>query len=122
MTISKGALWRIVAAVAAVAIGLWMWIDHEKSRETTDLYTLTTQVKTSMQQTLDDDPNYKEYNLTVQDLTLVKAAENTYNGIATVKPAKRSAGQVSVKVTYDGTNMMWESPPGSLMFLMQDAG
>jgi hypothetical protein len=76
-------------------------------------------VKRSMQDYLDRTDNFKQYHAHVTDVTLVKASDNTYNGIAKVSPLRGPDGQVSITVTYDGQNAMWQSPPGAFLFLLQ---
>jgi hypothetical protein len=62
----------------------------------------------------------KQHHAHVTDVTLVKASDNTYNGIAQpVSPLRGRDGQVPITVTYDGENTMRQSPPGAFVFLLQ---
>lgn len=76
-------------------------------------------VKSSMQSYFDTTDNVKGYHCQVMDVALVKASDNTYNGVATVSPLKGPTGKVAITVTYDGQNAMWQAPPGAMLFLMR---
>lgn len=71
-------------------------------------------VKTAMQRTMDDDPDLED--LTVVEVLLVHKSGNEYKGIATVKAADDTEHDVPVDVTADGSNVLWESPPGAFAF------
>lgn len=72
-------------------------------------------VKASMQKKLDSFPDLKSWKLLVVDVVLVNKAGNEFKGIAHIK-AKDGPHDVAVDVTSDGSNTLWEAPPGWLDF------
>ena len=76
------------------------------------------QVKSSMQNTLSSDSNFAEDHMTVEKVTVVKLDGNKYQGMATVM-YEGEPHEVGIDVSYDGTNMMWQAPPGSFGFVAQ---
>ena len=73
-------------------------------------------IKTSMQQKFDSDSQFKKWHLTVTLVQVLKQGENRYQGIATVMH-KGESHDVPVEITADGSNVMWQTPPGSFMFI-----
>lgn len=73
-------------------------------------------VRKSMQHDLDNDPNLGKLGLKVVDVKLVNKSGNEYRGIATVETRDGAAHDVPVDVTADGTNVLWETPPGAFIF------
>jgi len=78
-------------------------------------------VTESMQHKFDTDPDLAKHSLKVVDLVLVHKSGNEYKGIATVQTSNGDNHEVSVNVTDDGENTMWESPPGAFLFVLQDS-
>lgn len=76
-------------------------------------------VKTSMQQTLDSDPQFKDLHLTVESITVIRAGGNVYQGLAKVRSATESH-DIPVKITDDGNNMMWQTEPGAFAAFAAD--
>lgn len=77
-------------------------------------------VKTSMQQKFDTDKDLSQFDLQVVDVALVNKAGNGYKGMATVRTKKGAEHDVSIDVTYDGDNILWEAPPGAFLFALDD--
>jgi hypothetical protein len=77
-------------------------------------------VKSSMQQTFDSDPQFRGLHLIVSTVTLVRDHDNSFQGMATVISARQSH-DISITVTADGTNTIWKSEPGALLPLMLDS-
>jgi hypothetical protein len=77
---------------------------------------LAAQVEKSMQRDLDRDPELGKLDLRVVDITLVKKSDNEFKGIATVRTPDGETHDVPVDVTADGTNLLWETPPGAFIF------
>ena len=75
-------------------------------------------VKSSMQQTLNESPNFKDYGLRVKDVQVAKKGGNSYKGMATVI-YKESAHNVSIDIVVDGRSVIWEAPPGAFLFIAQ---
>jgi VCBS repeat-containing protein len=73
-------------------------------------------VKTSMQYKFDSDSQFKQWHLSVTSVQVLKQGENRYRGIATVMHDGESH-DVPVEITADGSNVMWQTPPGSFMFV-----
>jgi hypothetical protein len=74
------------------------------------------EVRVSMQQKLDKDPDLKRLRLKVVDVALVNKSGNEFKGIATIKARDGVEHQVPVEVTADGDNTLWETPPGAFDF------
>jgi hypothetical protein len=73
-------------------------------------------VKKSMQQKFDSDSQFKEWHLSVTSVQVLKQGENRYQGMATVMHEGESH-DVPVEITADGSNVMWQAPSGSFMFV-----
>ena len=73
-------------------------------------------VKTSMQQKFDSDAQFKEWHLSVTRVQVLKQSENRYQGMATVI-YEGDSHDVPVEITADGSNVMWQTPSGSFMFV-----
>lgn len=73
-------------------------------------------VRISMQQKLDSDPDLSKLNLKVVDVVLINKAGNEFKGIATVKTPDGKEHDVPVEVTADKDNTLWETPPGAFVF------
>ncbi|MCY1362750.1 Cell division protein FtsN [compost metagenome] len=75
-------------------------------------------VKSSMQETLSTDENYKEYNLNVQSVAVIHEADNRYQGLATIE-YEGEPYKVAISITADSDNAMWKSEPGTFVFIAQ---
>ncbi len=76
-------------------------------------------VKTSMQETLSTDSNFREYNLQVDNVQVIKKSKNNYKGLAKII-YKGSSYNVNVDIFVDGGDVMWEAAHGSFMFIAQE--
>ena len=74
-----------------------------------------------MQHKFDADPDAAILGLKVLDVNLVNKSGNEYKGIATIRAGNGAKEDVSVEVTADGDNVLWEIPPGALLFAMPDS-
>ena len=77
-------------------------------------------VEQSMQEKFDTDDELSELNLRVVDVVLVNKAGNEYKGLATVRTQNGTERDVPVEATFDGDNIIWESPPGALLFALEE--
>lgn len=75
--------------------------------------------KTSMQQTFDTDPQFKEWHLSVTSILVLKQSENLYQGIAKVTH-NGTSHDVPVEITVDGAHVLWKTQPGAFMFVAQE--
>ena len=69
-----------------------------------------------MQETFSSDPDLQPYGLRVTEVTLIHLEGKHYQGIATVM-YQGQPRQVTVTALWDGENVIWETPAGSLLFL-----
>ena len=98
---------ELALGVLAVALLIGCGQSTEQIRET---------VKKSMQQKFDSDSQFKEWHLSVTSVQVLKQGENRYQGMATVMHEGESH-DVPVEITADGSNVMWQAPSGSFMFV-----
>jgi len=73
-------------------------------------------VRTSMQNTLDTDPQFARWNLQVTRVQVVHQTDNLYQGVATIR-FRATSHSVPVQVTYDGNNVVWKTDPGAFSFV-----
>lgn len=78
-------------------------------------------VRASLQREFDTNPDLAELDLDVLDVQLVNKSGNEYKGIATIRAGNGEKEDVSVEVTADGDNVLWEIPPGALIFAFPDS-
>jgi len=78
------------------------------------------QVSDSMQNKFESDTEYKKYQIKVLKVIVVKETGNKYKGMATVKTRNGPERQISLQVTADGKNMMWQTENGAFLFLAQE--
>lgn len=78
-------------------------------------------VRADMQRTFDTDTDVAQLRLKVLDVKLVNKSGNEYKGIATIRAGSGITHDVSVEVTADGDNVLWELPPGALLFAIPDS-
>jgi uncharacterized membrane protein YvbJ len=71
----------------------------------------------SFQEKLDTDSAYEKYGMKVQNVSLVKAGSNSYNGYVTVLLGNKTH-DVSITVTKDGDSFMYETDPLAFAFLI----
>jgi hypothetical protein len=74
--------------------------------------------KMSMQQTFDTNSQFKEWQLKVTDVQVLKQGENQYQGIAKVVH-DGTTHDVPVDLTVDGLNVIWTTDPGAFLFVAQ---
>jgi len=79
---------------------------------------LSEQVRNSMQQHFDTNEQFKSYEMKVEKVTLIHEQDKKYKGAASVVLDGKTH-DVMISVTADGNNLIWEAPPGSLMFIAQ---
>ena len=75
-------------------------------------------VKSEIQRSLNNSPQYKDYCMVVSDVQIVSERHNVYSGIVTVLH-ENTSHDIKVKITVDGDRFLWELPPMSFMFLAQ---
>lgn len=73
-------------------------------------------VKSSMQDKFDTDTQFKEYNLQVLDVIVIKQSDNIYKGIAKLS-YESSSYDVPVDITVDSKNVLWQIAPNSFSFI-----
>jgi hypothetical protein len=112
--------WIIVAIVVIAALGYFGYQKHSEHQEAQKKDQLSAQVKQSMQEKFNGDPQFSKYDIHVQKIMLIKESGNKYNGIATVVAKSGSSHEVMIDVTDDGQNLLWQSQPGAFMFLVQE--
>jgi hypothetical protein len=102
----------LICAVIVVAVGaVWHFSSQrEDSKREADI---GGQVKTSMQQTLDTDPQFARFHLVVSKVDVMHKSDNDYAGLAVVHGPKNVDHTVAVHVTSDGDRVMWQSDPGA---------
>ena len=79
------------------------------------------EVRADMQRKFDSDTDVAELRLKVLDVRLVNKSGNEYKGIATIRAGNGITEDVSVEVTADGDAVLWELPPGALLFAVPDS-
>ncbi len=77
-------------------------------------------VKTSMRQKFNTDPQFKDYQLEIEHVQVLKEGENRYQGIARVRH-EGDVHDVPIHVTADGDNVMWRTDQGAFFFVAQEA-
>jgi hypothetical protein len=101
---------RVIASMIFVTLISGCGMSTEDINET---------VKSSMQETLSTDSNFKEYNLKVDSVKALKKGDNTYKGLVSII-YKGSSHDITVEIIVDGGNVMWEAAPGSFMFIARE--
>jgi hypothetical protein len=119
-TVRVSVILRVLAAVVVVAVVGWIAYDRYAASQRVDVSALAEQVKASLQDNLHG-AAYRQYQLTVVKVQLIKSGEHTYDGMAEVKPRYMDSHLVSVKVTADGETMWWETEPGAFLWLSTGA-
>jgi hypothetical protein len=71
-------------------------------------------VRDAMQRHFDSEA--AKLGIEVLDVSLVNKAGNEYKGFAEIRAGNGEQRRVSVEVTADGDNVLWEIPPGELEF------
>jgi hypothetical protein len=102
-----------ILALVAVMLGLQVYWKYFELRWDG----LAEDVLTSMNQYLKSDSRYSEHSPNVSHITVIHAAENTFEGQATVTASGVSARDVIVHIVYDGDTMFWSTDPGAFLFL-----
>lgn len=81
---------------------------------------LSNKVRDSMQETLTNDPNFSDYDMSVVKVTLEQPDGAEYKGVATVRTPKGTERDVPVEVTADGSDVQWRTEPGAFTFAAQE--
>lgn len=66
-------------------------------------------VRVSMQEMFETDPRYKELNLLVVDVVVVKLEDGGYRGVVNVRH-RSDIHRVQVEITTDGDMVLWQIP------------
>jgi hypothetical protein len=82
------------------------------------LSSLESQVQTSMQEYFDDPATALFLPVYVGEASLIRASESTFEGMVTLQMQGYNPHQISVHVTADGRNFMWQTDPGALVALL----
>lgn len=90
-----------------------------KAAEAFKLTSLEGDVKRSMQDYFDDPINGRGVRFSVIEVSLVKIAENKYEGMAKMTADGGPPRDVTIHVTADDRNVMWNTDPGGLMPLFR---
>jgi hypothetical protein len=117
---SKRRLIKWGLAVVVLVGGWFAWHQYSAYLEAEKTKQLSQSVEQSMQEEFDSDPSFSKYHIQVEKVGLIKESGNKYDGIATVRTLRSSNHDVAIEVTYDGSKIMWQSPPGALQFLAQE--
>jgi hypothetical protein len=80
---------------------------------------ISSKVMPSMQHKFDSDPQLRDLHLKVQSVTVIHSNGNLYQGLAEIS-SHGVTHEVSVKITADGENMMWETEPSALLVFLAD--
>ncbi|MFN3005161.1 hypothetical protein [Mycolicibacterium wolinskyi] len=75
---------------------------------------LAREVQRVMQHKIDMDP--KLPYVRIDKVTLIESSGNQYKGLATVRSRDGAEREISVDVTYDGENLLWQTAPGAFVF------
>ena len=100
---------RVVVTAMLIIVATGCGLSNEKISET---------VKTSMQNTFNTNSQFKEWNMMVTSVQVLKQGGNNFKGIAKIMH-EGTSHDVSIEITVDGNNVMWEARPGSFMFVAQ---
>jgi len=101
---------RLIIVCLAIAMLLAMggcWLTDQKIART---------VKTSMQQSMDSDPQYAEKGIKVLAVKVNKVDDANYNGVATVE-YKGEEHPVKIKIAIERSIYSWEPEPGEFSFI-----
>ncbi|KIU17874.1 hypothetical protein [Mycolicibacterium llatzerense] len=78
------------------------------------------QVKNSMQQKFDTDPQWQPLRLSVKSVVVASDSGNSYKALATVHAGNGREQDVAIQVTYDGDNMVWQSERGAFIWAIPE--
>jgi hypothetical protein len=107
------------AVIEAAADRKAQALADQKARDDAFLQGLERQVRSDMQEYFNDPANDMGLPITVIDLSLIKVADNKYEGMATMKAGANHPRDVLVHVTQDDRNGMWNTDPGALVPLFR---
>ena len=110
------------AVIEAAADRKAQALADQKARDDALLRTLESQVRSGMQEYFNDPANDMGLPITVIELSLIKVADNKYEGMATMKAGTNHPRDVLVHVTEDDRNGMWNTDPGRCCPYSADAG
>jgi hypothetical protein len=101
----------IVAAVAVFVMVFGTGLSCGPSKDD-----MESEVKSSLQELLNTNPQFKGYSMTVKKVDLIKSSKTTYDGFATVVLGGNDYS-VPLLVRVDGAEFMWEAKDGAFNFL-----
>lgn len=105
---SKYLTWLGVVVGAAAII--FFWVIPMQAEKT---------VLISMQETLDNSPDFRRYDLQVQNVHLIRKGMSEFGGLASISYQGESYDvSITALASWDGS-VIWEAGPGSFMFLIQ---
>lgn len=94
--------------------------EQKAAQDAAFITNLEGEVQQSMQSYFDDPVNRLQYEgIVVSAVTLMKTAETTFEGMATMAAGGRAARDIAVHVTADDRNLMWQTDPGALLPLFR---
>ena len=106
----------IVVGIVITGVVAWHFLTSANSaRRERDI---TSEVKSSMQQTFDTDARFTPYHLVVEKVDVAKQNGNQYQGMATVRGSKGIDHEVPIDITADGNKIMWHSEPGAFVWMV----
>jgi hypothetical protein len=109
-----------IAAVFVGMIACWLLVVACSQSSGPDLDGIGSIVKESMQHKFDSDASLREYHMTVEKVDVLRSSGNSYKGLATVHTQKGDNHDVAIDVTVDGDKVLWQAPPGSFAFAIQE--
>jgi hypothetical protein len=101
-----------VGPATAIAAAFGIWYAFQPSADG-----LPDKVLASMNQFLSSDQQLRESGIHVTSVTAIHAADNIYQGQATVADGTVDH-QVMVHITYDGDTMLWNTDAGAFLFAL----
>lgn len=73
-------------------------------------------VKFSLQERLNTDPDFMQYDLIVKSVNVMHVSENLYKDFADIE-FKNRIHNIKIEILANGDDMMWEAPEGSFLFI-----
>ena len=106
----------IVLGIVIAGVVAWHLLASANSaRREADI---SSQVKSSMQQSFDTDPRFTQYHLAVSKVDVLKQNGNQYQGLAIVHGSKGIDHEVPIDITAEGDNIIWHSEPGAFVWMV----
>lgn len=115
---------RIILVTALLLTGCSTAIQGTPVAEPAPIVSMTdqvaTHVKQSLQEKFDTDPLLKPLKLTVVRVTAINTSGNSYQGMATIRTFAGTAKDVSLQITADQENIMWDAGKGAFAWTFDD--